>query len=155
MSTVSRLVVFVVVALLLAACGGGGAATQSSPTAQSSSASQSAAAGDAANGDKLFHQATIGKDNAAGCATCHSTEKDKTIVGPSLAGIGTDAQGAFKEADYEGKATDAAGWLKEQIANPNLEVVQGFQANVMPQNYGTGLSAQEMNDIVAYLLTLK
>jgi nitric oxide reductase subunit C len=154
MSTVSRLVVFVIVALLLAACGGG-AATQSSTAAPSASAGQSASAGDAANGDKLFHQATIGKDNVAGCATCHSTEKDKTIVGPSLAGIGTDAAGAFKEADYEGKATDAAGWLTEQIVNPNLEVVQGYQANVMPTNYGTALSPQEMSDIVAYLLTLK
>ncbi|MGE5602513.1 MAG: c-type cytochrome [Nitrososphaerales archaeon] len=148
MSRVSRLALFVLVALLLVACSGGAAT-------QSPSAGQSASAGNAANGDKLFHQATLGKDNVPGCVTCHSTEKDKALVGPSLAGIATDAAGAFKESGYKGTAKDAAGWLNEQIVNPNLEVVEGFQPNVMPQNYGTELSGQELNDLVAYLLTLK
>jgi len=133
----------VAVVLLLAACAGG------------SSSGPSAAAGNAATGNTLFHSATLGKDNVAGCATCHSTEAEKKIVGPSLAGIATDAAGAFKEAGYKGTAKDAAGWLKEQIVNPNLEVVEGYQPNVMPQNYGTELSDSQLNDIVAYLLTLK
>jgi cytochrome c2 len=144
MSTVSRLVVFFVVAMLVAACGGGAATSPASSPG-----------GNAANGDTLFHQPTLGKDKVPGCATCHSTEKDKKLVGPSLAGIATDAAGAFKEAEYKGTAKDAAGWLREQIVNPSLETVEGFQPNVMPQNYGTELNNQELDDIVAYVLTLK
>jgi nitric oxide reductase subunit C len=149
MSPSSRFVVFVAVVLLLAACG--------SPTSTGGSTGNPAVAGpgNAANGDKLFHSATLGKDKVPGCATCHSTEADKTVVGPSLGDIATDAAGAFKEEGYKGKATDGAGWLKEQIVNPNLETVEGFQPNVMPTNYGTELDDSQINDIVAYLLTLK
>jgi cytochrome c2 len=128
-----------VVVVLLAACGGGG----------------QAAAGNAANGDKLFHQAAIGKNNVAGCGTCHSTEPNKTIVGPTLAGIAPDAEGAFKESGYKGTAKNAADWLREAIVNPNVDVVEGFQPNVMPQNFKDELTSAQINDLVAYLQTLK
>src|SRR5512146_2015494 len=77
-------VLCLLVTVLLAAC------AQNAP-------GSGGAQGNAANGDKLFHQATLGKDNLPGCSSCHSTEPDKTLVGPSLAGIATDAAGAFKE----------------------------------------------------------
>lgn len=142
MARTLRFGVLVVAVLLAAGCGG-------------SAAPQPPSSGNVSTGDKLFHQATLGKDNVPGCATCHATEAGKVLLGPSLGGIATDAAGAFKESDYEGTAKDAAGWLREQIVNPNLEVVEGFQPNVMPQKYGTELSSQELDDIVAYLLTLK
>lgn len=143
MSRVSLLVVIVGAALLLAACGGGGAAPQATSS------------GNASDGDKLFHQATLGKNNLPGCATCHSTEKGQVLVGPSLGGIATTAASAFQATGYKGTAKDAAGWLREQITDPNLEITEGFQPGIMPQTYGTDLSAQELNDLVAYLLTLK
>ena len=111
--------------------------------------------GDAAAGKALFAQTTIGKSNSAGCATCHSVEPDKNIVGPSLAGIATDAAGAFSEAGYKGTAKNASEWLHEQTVNPGLEVVEGFQPDIMPANYGTELTQKQLDDIVAYLLTLK
>ncbi len=73
-------------------------------------------------GQKLFQQATIGKSNGPGCVTCHSVEPGKTLLGPSLGEIGTDAAGAFDEAEYKGTAKNAAEWLREAIVNPTVEV---------------------------------
>ena len=142
-------VLLAVCALLLAACGG------QSGTSSSSGGGATAAGGDAANGEKLFNQATIGKANLPGCKTCHSVVKDQKIVGPSLYGIATDAANTVKEADYKGTAKTAAEWLHESIVNPNVDVPEGFAPNIMPQNFKDNLSEQEINDLVAYLLTLK
>jgi cytochrome c2 len=139
----STLVLLVLVVLVLAACGGGGGQTAS------------AGPGDATKGQALFEQKTLGKDNLQGCATCHSIQKDVVLTGPSLAGIGTDAAASVKDPAYKGKAKDAAGWLKEAIVSPNLDIPEGFKPDVMPQNFKDELTDQQINDIVAYLLTLK
>ncbi len=132
--------VLLLVVLILAACGG---------------SSQPAPVGNAENGKALFAKPTIGKAGVPGCATCHSVEKDKKLVGPSLYGIATDAAGAFKEAEYKGAAKSANEWLREAIVNPNVDIVEGFTPSIMPQNFGKDLTEGEINDLVAYLLTLK
>lgn len=149
-------VLLAICALALAACGGQQGGTSSATgSGSTTAASSSGAAGNAANGEKLFNQATIGKANLPGCKTCHSVVKDQKIVGPSLYGIATDGAETVKEADYKGTAKTAAEWLRESIVNPNVDVPEGFQPNVMPQNFKDNLSEQEINDLVAYLLTLK
>ena len=143
MSKRSLFVILILVALFVAACGGGGTPAVSAPS------------GNADNGKTLFNKATIGAAGDPGCATCHSLEKDKTIVGPSLAGIAADGAETVKESDYKGTAKTAAEWLHESIVDPNVDVPEGFQPSVMPQNYGKNLTEQEINDRVAYLSTLK
>ena len=39
--------------------------------------------------------------------------------------------------------------------SPNTDVPEGFQPNVMPQNFKDELSDQQINDLVAYMLTLQ
>ena len=120
---------------LLAACGGGEKSAGSS-------------AGDPKRGKELYSQTVIGPNAAPGCATCHSTEPGKVLVGPSHAGIATKATTVVP-------GMTAEEYLKESIINPNAHVTEGFTAGVMYQNYAKDLTEQEINDLVAYLLTLK
>lgn len=127
---------------VLAACGGG-----------SQPAAQGGAGGVAENGKTLFNKAALG--SAPGCVACHSLEKGKTLVGPAMAGMAAEAANVIKQADYKGPAKTADAYLRESIAEPNVYVTKGFVQGVMPANYGKDLSPQELNDLVAFLMTLK
>jgi cytochrome c1 len=51
------------------------------------------------------------------------------------------------------KADDV--FLKNMIMNPNSYVIKGFKAGIMPQNYGKTLTDQQIQDIIAYIKSLK
>ena len=148
-STLLVSIALIVVVLALAACGGGAA-----KPAGGESQPAAAAGGNADSGKKLFNEPVIASAGSPGCVTCHSLEKGKTLVGPSMAGIATEAEAGLKKADYKGTAKTAEEFLKESIVSPDVMVTQGFQPGIMPKTY-TKLSAQEVNDLVAYLMTLK
>ncbi len=116
-------------ALVIAACGGSGATEKSSES-----------------GEAIFEKAALG--SAAGCKTCHSLEPGVVIIGPSLAGIGAQA-GSRVEGE------DAKTYLKESILKPDAYVVEGFPAGVMPKTYDSQLTPEEVDSLVAYMLTLK
>jgi cytochrome c oxidase subunit 2 len=50
------------------------------------------------------------------------------------------------------KGKDAA-FIKTSITDPNAEIASGFQPNIMPQSYGSQLTSQQINDLVAFLQT--
>jgi len=95
-----------------------------------------------------------------GCSACHSVAPGVNIVGPTLAGIASTAAARIKGADYHGEAKDAAGYIRESIVNPNAHVLTGptFSAggrSLMPPDYGQTLKPEQVDRIVAYLLSLK
>jgi mono/diheme cytochrome c family protein len=68
------------------------------------------------------------------------------LVGPGMAGLGSRAG--------ERTSASAADYLHESILNPNAHVVEGYPAGVMPQNYADSLTEDQINDLVAYMLSL-
>jgi nitric oxide reductase subunit C len=107
-------------------------------------------AGDPQRGQALFAQTSI--RNTSGCVTCHSLARYKVIVGPSLWGVATRAGRIVQSPTYRGTATSAEEFLRESITRPNSSIAPGFAHSVMP-DWLTVLSEQEIQDLVAYLLT--
>lgn len=86
---------------------------------------------------------------SAGCGGCHAIQGiSNGVVGPGLSQIGEVA--ATRKDGYS-----AEDYIRESILNPNAYVVDGYQPNIMPQNYSQQLSDQELDDLVAFLLAQK
>lgn len=85
------------------------------------------------------------------CAICHHVNQPGRLIGPSLQGIGERAA-----TRIEGQ--NAVEYLRNSILHPNDYLVEDetgtYPASLMPQTYESVLTEQEINDIIAYLLTL-
>lgn len=82
------------------------------------------------------------------CARCHGTSGDTVIVGPSLEGVATRAENRIKEMDAE-------GYIRNSILEPAAYTVEGFGEGIMPGSLKDDLSADDLEAVVAFLLTLK
>jgi cytochrome c oxidase subunit 2 len=74
----------------------------------------------------------------AGCTGCHTLADagSKAVLGPDL--------------DQVLKGKDAA-FIHQSIVDPNAVIAKGYRAGIMPQNFGTTLSQQQLDGLVAYL----
>ena len=92
--------------------------------------------GNAANGKAVFL--------ANGCSSCHTfTAAGSTgTIGPNLDSLAANAKKA-------GQSLDA--YIHTSIVDPNAFISPGYQANIMPQTFGTQLSASDIADLVAFL----
>ena len=69
---------------------------------------------------------------------------------------GTGAPGGIPSfRDNLGKVLKGkeAAFIKQSITDPNAEIAQGYQPNIMPGSYGSQLTSQQINDLVAFLQT--
>ena len=83
----------------------------------------------------------------ARCATCHALVPDTIIIGPSLYGIATVA-----ETRVPGQSADE--YILLSILRPGDYIVEGFN-NVMITNFAKELTNEDMNALVAFMMTLK
>lgn len=96
--------------------------------------------GDPAKGKQLFQ--------TLACTTCHTVPGlGSATIGPNLTNIGTTA--ATQRPGYS-----AGQFLVESITHPNDFIAPGYQPNLMPATF-TNLPPDQLNDLVAYLLSLK
>ena len=95
-----------------------------------------------------------------GCVACHSLAPGADGAGPSLAGVATRAELLVGASDYSGQANDVEGYIRESIVEPSAHLNVGgmYSANgmsFMPNTYGDSLSDEEIDQLVAFLATLK
>ncbi len=82
---------------------------------------------------------------ANGCIGCHSLDPNQKMTGPTWHNV-ADAAANLQPGQ------SPALYFYTSITDPNAFVVPGFPANVMPQNFKEKLSAQDLADIISYLL---
>ena len=83
----------------------------------------------------------------ANCSACHSTSPGVTIVGPSLAGIATRAGEMVS-------GLDARAYIEQSILDPGATLTEGFK-NLMPDTYGNSISDENLDALIAYILTIE
>lgn len=99
-------------------------------------------------------------NGAGGCASCHALAPGTTLVGPSLAGVDSRAAERIHEPGYTGSAKSADAYLRESILEPSRYLVPGARyssggRSFMPDTFGQTLSPGQIDDLVAYLATLR
>jgi cytochrome c len=110
----------------------------------------SAAPGDAARGEQLFSgKNPMGGSNTPACVECHAVKPGETIpIGNNLSNIGN-------RAATRKPGTPAEEYLRTSILNPDSYLVPNYQEGIMFRGYKQGLTPQQINDLIAYMLTLK
>lgn len=121
--------------LLLVACGSGSSAQ---------------VAGDPVNGQKIFSgEIAIADGNVPNCAGCHAViPNEPASIGTNLSNIGNRAATTVPDQD-------AVTYLRTSIVNGDAYLAGGFQEGIHYRGYGEALTEQQINDLIAYMLTLK
>lgn len=74
------------------------------------------------------------------CGMCHKVAGEEGELGPDLTSIGLD-----KSRDY----------LRTAILDPDVDIAEGFEPEMMPADYGEQLYAKELEMLVDYLAASK
>jgi nitric oxide reductase subunit C len=116
--------------------------------------------GEAASLEPVAQGELLYRQTPPGCQACHSTAPGVNLAGPTLAGIGSRAAELVQSPDYSGAAEDAEGYIRESIVQPHAHLVPGQMYSAegrsfMPDNYTEQLTAEQIESLVAYLLTLR
>ena len=126
-----------VIALIVAAHRSNTTVTVSAaPTAGQTSGGQATQLKGDALGEQIFVSGTPG--GAQACGSCHTMKAAGTS--------GTTGPNLDKEL-----TSDPPSATRESIVDPNKEIVPGYQANVMPPNYATALTPQQLDALVNYV----
>ena len=112
-----------------------GATTTSAATTTSSSGGGNAAAGKAVFASN-------------GCASCHTFKPAGATgtVGPNLDSAPTQDAKADNNMDL-------TAFVKQSITDPDAYIAKGYSKGIMPTTFGNSLSATQLNDLVAFIVS--
>ncbi len=102
--------------------------------------------GDPVLGEALYYETSLGTN--ASCRVCHSLQPGVTVVGPSFAGIATRAVDRIP-------GMTAEEYLTQSIVDPSAYIVEGFESAQTMVNLDEILTKEQIDDLVAFLLTLE
>lgn len=120
--------------------------TAEAGTGSDDSSDVAAVEGDPERGQEIFNTFQTMANFA--CSNCHLVDSESMLIGPGLLNIGQRA--ATREDGLS--ATD---YIRQSILEPNAYVVEGYTANLMPQNFADIFTEQDLSDLIAYLMTLR
>lgn len=101
--------------------------------------------GNPENGKILFE--TFYAEVSFACATCHRVDSEERLIGPGLLNVANRVEGY-------GTGETPAEYVHHSIIAPNDFVVPDYPAALMPQTYAELFTEDEINDLVAYVLSL-
>lgn len=84
------------------------------------------------------------------CVTCHYINSDNRLLGPGLLSI----EERFE--DYDVEQNNLAEYIRHSITNPRDFIVPDespFPENIMPDKYGDIFSDEDLDALVAYILS--
>ena len=138
------------VMVLVAACGDDDAdtATQAPATTQAlTTTTQAAAVGDPERGRQIWEDG--GGVLSGPCSACHSLDGSEPVAGRA-----PTWQGISARAGDRVPGLSAAEYLRESIVDPSAFVAEGYADNLMPKSFKILLSEEDIDGLVAFLLTL-
>ncbi|MBC7812025.1 MAG: c-type cytochrome [Burkholderiales bacterium] len=126
-------------------------ADESTPEVTAEATGESVAMGDgvfadAVRGDSLFH---YGSNGAPPCSSCHVTDQSA----PGRFALGPNLGGMSERASTRIEGFSAEDYIHQSIVEPTSFLAPGFRNSMFPR-YGELYSAQDIADLIAYLLTL-
>ena len=81
------------------------------------------------------------------CASCHQIGTDGAVTAPALTHIGT-------VAETRRPGTSAEEYLLESVRDPGAYIVPGYP-DTMPRGADRGMTREDLDDLILYLLTLR
>jgi mono/diheme cytochrome c family protein len=97
-----------------------------------------------AMGETIFKS---GAQGAPPCVACHTLDTNITGLGPSLIGL-------RNVAGQRLPGMGAVEYIRHSITNPNDYIVPGYSAGYMFQDFGSRLTDDQIDALVAYVLSL-
>jgi len=104
--------------------------------------------GDPAQGEEIFNMTYETNLGPWACSQCHMVESD------SVGGIGPVLYGLRDITDTRNPDVAPERYIYNSILNSNGYIVEGYNENIMPQNWGEILSDDELYHLTAYIMTL-